>query len=215
MRQSWWVGLAVGVVFGAVLFTAISGLYAQHRGGLSTGRIACLDVVRIFNEYDRQKDLEEEMKAFRDELQNEMERRKGGMDKLQATLDALSDDDPTKVKRHREMLALQLDYRNWTDLMQADMAREIAVWNTRTYGEILAATEELALREGYDVVLYMTPPQLIGADPEAIKEQIRARKLVYANPALDITQAVLDRLNANYRAQPKTRMLQISPTLGP
>jgi Skp family chaperone for outer membrane proteins len=72
-------------------------------------------------------------------------------------------------------------------------------------------TEEIAQREGYDVVLYLSPPELVSYNPDAVKEQIRLRKVIYANPRIDITQAVVDRLNANYRAQPKTQMLQIGP----
>ena len=37
------------------------------------------------------------------------------------------------------------------------------------------------------------------------------RKVIYANPRVDITQAILEMLNANYRAQPKTQMLHIGP----
>lgn len=215
MIRSRWTGLLAGGVVGVVVFTAATSLQAQGRRGSSAGDVACLDVIKIFNEYDRQKDLEAEMKVFREEMQDEMERRRGAIDSLQATLDAMSRDDPTYVKRTREMLQLQIDYKNWLDLMQADMAREVGLWTWKIYNEILVVTEELALREGYDMVFYLDQLQLVGYDPETVRDQIRSRKLLYASPAADVTQAVLDRLNANYRAQPKTQMLQVSPTLGP
>ena len=53
----------------------------------------------------------------------------------------------------------------------------------------------------------------MGLDPEALREQIRFRKLVYSSEAVDITQEILDKLNAQYRAQPKTQMLQLSPQM--
>ncbi len=215
MKRSWWTGLLAGVALGAAVFTAGRGLYAQNRASLSTGRIACLDVIFIFNEYQRWKDLEEEMKVVREDTQKEIERRRDQIDTLQGTLNVMSPDDPMYAKKTREMLALQIDYKNWSDLMQADMAREVGIWTRRMYKEVLEVTAELALREDYDMVFYVSPPDLRGFDPDAIQEQIRARKLVYASPRVDITQVVLDKLNANYRAQPKTQMLQISPTLGP
>jgi Skp family chaperone for outer membrane proteins len=210
MKRTWWLGLLAGVVIGAVTFTAVSGLYAQGRGS-SDCCVACLDVVRIFNEYERQKDLTEEMRTINQEMQDEEQRRRGQIDSLQATLDAMSPDDSTRVKRYREMFQLQLDYKNWGELMQADMAREVALWTRRIYDEILVTTEGLARQQGLSVVLYKEQPDLIGFDPDAIRDQIRSRKLIYSNQVVDITQTVLDKLNADYRAQPKMQMLQLSP----
>jgi Skp family chaperone for outer membrane proteins len=215
MKRSWWMGLLAGIAVGAVVFTAGSGLYAQDRGSFGAGRVACLDVIKIFNEYERQKELTEEMRAVEQEMQNEIERRRGQIDTLQATLDAMSDSDPAKFKRQREMFQLQLDYKNWAELMQADMAREVGLWTRKIYNEVRAAAEEIALRDGYDMVFYREGPELVGYDPEAVRDQIRSRKLIYASPTVNVTQAVLDKLNADYRAQPKQQMLQISPTLGP
>jgi hypothetical protein len=44
-------------------------------------------------------------------------------------------------------------------------------------------------------------------DPDVIREQIRSLHLLYANPAIDLTQVVLDKLNAEYRAKPRQKML--------
>jgi Skp family chaperone for outer membrane proteins len=147
MKQTCWMGLLAGIVIGAVTLTAVSGLYAQGRGS-SNCCVACLDVVRIFTEYERQKDLTEEMRTVNQEMQDEEQRRRGQIDSLQATLDAMSDSDPAKVKRYREMFQLQLDYKNWGELMQADMAREVGLWTRRIYDEIMTATAEFAQRQG-------------------------------------------------------------------
>jgi len=212
MRRTWWMGLFAGIVIAAVTLTAVSGLYAQGRGS-SDCCVACLDVVRIFTEYERQKDLTEEMRVVNQEMQDEEQRRRGQIDSLQATLDAMSPNDPTYVKRQRERLQMEIDYRTWGELMQADMAREIGLWTRRIYGEITNATAEFAQREGFDIVLYKDQPELIGFDPDAVRDQIRSRKLLYGSPTVDLTQLVLDKLNADYRQQPKTQMLQISPQL--
>lgn len=212
MRRIWWMGLLAGVAIGAVTFTAVTTLHAQSRGQ-SDCCVACLDVVRIFNEYERQKDLTEEMRVINQEMQDEEQRRRGQIDALQATLDAMSDSDAAKVKRQREMLQMRIDYQTWGELMQADMAREVGLWTRRVYAELAAATKEIAQLQGFDLVIYKEQPELIGFEPEALRDQIRARKLVYASETVDITQMVLDKLNAAYRAQPKTQMLQLSPQL--
>ena len=61
------------------------------------------------------------------------------------------------------------------------------------------------------MVFYRGQFETISMDPEVIKEQIRSIQLIYANPSAEITQAVLDKLNAEYRAQPKQPMLMQAP----
>jgi hypothetical protein len=127
MKRTWWMGLLAGVAVGAVVFTAGTGLYAQSPGRLSAGDVACLDVVKVFAEYDRQKDLTEEMHTAEQDMQAEGERRESQIDGLQATVNAMNQDDPALVNKYRELFQLQLDSKNWFDLMQAETAREVGL----------------------------------------------------------------------------------------
>jgi Skp family chaperone for outer membrane proteins len=202
------MGLLAGVA-GAVVLTSFTSLEAQNRGG--TGGVVCIDVVKIFDEYNRQKDLSEEMKQIQEDMRSEVETRQKKIESLQATLDAMDPSDPTITKKMREMLQMQIDFKNWSDLMQADMAREVGLWTRRIYEEIVSVAEEMAQRNGYSMVLYREAPALQGFDPEVLRDQIRMRKLIWCSDAVDITQTVLDQLNDRYDNEPKTQMLQITP----
>jgi Skp family chaperone for outer membrane proteins len=191
-----------------ILSVCVGGL--ARSGGQSAGtRAVCVDVVRIFNEYQRQKDLSEEMKQLQDKLQLESDERKRRIDTQQATLDAMNPNDPAYVGKMREMVKMQIEYKNWFELKQAEMTREIAVWSARIYTEILNAIEQIAMQDGYDVVLYRDEFEPITSDPETIREQIRGRKVLYCSPAADITDIALKKLNDDYRALPRTKMLDI------
>ena len=168
MARTWPTGVFVAGIAVAAAFTASGPLAAQGGSSASRGRVACVDVVKVFNEYQREKDLEEEMKQERDKLELEAARRKQRIDAAKAVLDAMSLDDPTYAKKMRELLELNISTRNWMDITQAAMAREAEV-----------------------------------------RDQIRARKLIYASAAADISQAVLDKLNADYRAKPRKKMISI------
>jgi len=209
MGRTWWVGLVTGAATGLVVLGFAQSLRAQVGGAGPTGRIACVDVVQVFNEFQRQKDLTEEMRELQDRLNEENKQRRQKIDALQAEIDKLDPDDPAYVTRMREMLAMQIDYKNWVDLKQADMSREVGVWSVRIYREILKAVEELARRDGYDLVLYRGQFEPVSMDPEQIKEQIRSNHLLYASPSVDITQVVTDKLNRDYRAQPRVKMMLV------
>ncbi len=209
MKGSWLTGLVAGLAVGAAGLATSRTIQAQAGKTTLTGRIACVNVVQVLNEYQRQKDLIEEVSTLQDKLSAENKQRRDKIDTLQAELDRLDPDDPTTLQRTREMLAMQIDYKNWADLTQADVAREFAVWSIHIYREFCKAVEEIARREGYDVVLYRGEFQAVSMDPDVIKDQIRSLHLLYANPAIDISQAVLDKMNADYRALPRAQMMQV------
>ena len=68
---------------------------------------------------------------------------------------------------------------------------------------------ETAKAQGFDIVLYHDQFQPRSNDPEAIREAISARKVLYVSPAADLSQAVLQTLNTRYRAQPRQPMLSL------
>lgn len=211
MNMRTWTAVGLGLFAGLTLGGGSRVLLGSSAAGMQAGggRVAVIDVVKAFNEYQRQKDLEAELQELKQKLQAEQEQRRGRIEAMQATLDAMDQDDPTYAEKMRELLAEQIELKNWVDLAQADMQREIGVWTARVYQEIIGAAEKVAAARGYDVVLSREPFKPAGIDPEAIRQQIRLRHVVYAVDRVDITDAVLEELNEAYRSQPKTKMLKV------
>lgn len=207
MRRSWLTGVLTGVAAGLVVLAFARTIQAQGAAAPS-GRVACVNVIRILNEYQKQKDLIEELSARQEKLQIENNERRAKIDTLDAEISALDRDDPTLVTRMRELLTMQVDYKNWGEMAQLDMAREFGLWSVRNYRDILNVVEEIARRDGYDLVFYKGELEAVSMDPEVIHEQIRRLQVLYASPAVEVTQVVLDKLNADYRTRPKRPMLE-------
>ena len=210
MKRTWWTGLLTGAVASVAVFAVTERISAQNSGAQApSGRIACVNVVQVFNDFQRQKDLTEEMEDLKGKLQAEDKQRKQKIDAAEAELAKLDPDDPTYVERTRSLLAMQIDYKNWVDLKQADMTREVGLWSVRIYREIVKATAAIAQKDGYDLALYKGEFEVVSMNPDEIKQQIRSLQVMYANPAIDISQSVLDKLNADYRAQPRVKMMYV------
>lgn len=207
MNRKWLAALLVGAAVSAAFFSVGDGLLAQNTG-IKIGSVACVDVILLFNEYQRQKDLNEELKQIQDALEQEDQQRRARIAEYEETISVMDSSDPAMTKRMAELLEMQIQYKNWGEIKRAHLTREAAIWSARIYEEILKATETVAKNQGHTIVLYKDQFQFV-PDPQAIQEQIRLRKLIYADPTVDISQAVLDRLNADYRAQPRQKMLQI------
>jgi Skp family chaperone for outer membrane proteins len=206
MKRSWLTGMVTGLVVCGALLAFGRGLGAQGKAA-PTGRVAYVNVIKALNEFQGQKDLVEEIAKAQDKLAAENKARRDKLDTSQAELERLDPQDPTMVQRMREHLAQQVDYKNWGEMAQLNLAREFGIWSVRFYKDLLKVTEEIAKREGYDLVLYKGEFESISMDPEQIKEQIRSLHVLYANPTTELTQLVLDKLNADYRAKPKAPMI--------
>lgn len=214
MRGQWTIGLGIGLVLGGAFFAGALPLHAQSKkpaGGVSgqTGRLATLDIARVFNEYEGQKDLAQEFKESQDQLQLEDQQRRSRIDSLQATLDKMNPSDPNYLAKNKEYFDLQIDYKNWVDLKRAAIAREMAIWTTKIYKDILAAVKDHAEHEGIDLVLAKDEFEPASFDPKIIQQQIADRKVIYGSAAADISQIVSEKLNAAYRAQPHTKKLNV------
>jgi Skp family chaperone for outer membrane proteins len=212
------MGLSAGVAVGLVLSATGGWLWAQNNPGASTarpptGKVASVDIGKVFIEYQRKKDLDEQMKTKQDTLQKENEKRRQAIDTKQAKVDRMDPSDPMYQAEVRDVLAMQIEYKNWVDLMQADVARETGVWTAKIYKEMLDSVRELAEREGIDAVFYRDEfePTRTGYEPDAVRNEIRARKLVYWNPSIDMTTRVAEKLNETYRKMPATQMIQMAP----
>lgn len=210
MKHTWLTGLLAGAGMALIVMTLTSGLWAEGPAA-PTGRVACADVGRAFNEYQRMKDINEELKALQQKLEAENEQRVKANDALQATVDAMAADDPARAKKMSELLEAEVSRRTWAEVQQAHLARELALATDRIYRDVLAATEEVARQAGYDLVVYSDeyPPGPPSIDLNELREVMRSRKLLYASQAVDITQLVLDQLNAEYKAKPRTQELMV------
>lgn len=200
--------MALGIAVG--LFLALPAAWVAAQNKLIGGsKFACVDVVKVFNEYQRQKDLQTEMDQIKAGLQTENDKKRGSIDTLQATLERMDPKDPTYAAKVRELLQAQIEYKNWFDLKQAEMSRQAAIWTGKMYQEIVAAIGEIAGKEGLDAVFYVDEFQLDERTPDmqAIREQIRTRKVFFWSKPADITASVTEKINGAYKIAPKQPML--------
>lgn len=203
-RSTWFIGRTAAMAFIFATGSTVLGL-DQPR----PSRVGVIDVVHVFNEYQRQKDLTEEMKNLRQNLDDENRQRLQKIDAKQKEVDLLDPNDPAYLKKMREVLQMQIEYKNWFDVKQAELSREVAVWTSKIYKEIITGVEQIADREGFDLVMYREEFPPVSVDPEEIRNRIRNRTVLYARNTIDVTTIVLEKLNADYRSLPSTPMLSV------
>ena len=191
-------GLALAVGLSAVL----NDLRAQSPGEAS-GTVAVIDIVKVFNQYRQTLDLNEEFDRRRAEVQAEVDGRDLSIETKAKELEAFHPDSADYNKRRRELLRLRIDRENYMRVAEMDVRDLFRRWTEQTYEQICQAAGQVARERGFHIVIAREDLEENLPDANALKQQIRLRKVIYHDEKTDITEEVLSRLNRAYEQQGK------------
>jgi len=172
-------------------------------GAAAGRRVAVLDVVRIFNECNQIKDLNEKMKQAGDEYAAEVRRRREKLDALQTELRAFRPGTADYETRRKEFVKLTIDANAWAKATEEDIERQKYDWTRIIYGRTIEVSGQIAKDMGFDVVLQTSefkPLEMPEQDVQSLRRFIQQRAVIYNVADIDITDAVINRLNQEYRA---------------
>ncbi len=161
-------------------------------------RAATVDVVKIFNDFQQTKDLNDELSKRGDSLKKEIADKRKILENKKTELEAFKMDSPDYNKRFQELMKQDIEFTTWGQYMQAQVEAEHRVWLKRTYQQIIDAAKQIATERGIDIVMYTDAPAIEGDTLDAMRDNIRRRKILWANAQLDVTEQVLQRLNRDY-----------------
>ncbi len=90
----------------------------------------------------------------------------------------------------------RFEFEAWGQAQQAILVQWHYRMTREMFEEIMAATSHVARDRGYDLVIAREARDLTASNtPELLDEIVARRKVVYFNPDMDITQAVIERVN--------------------
>ncbi len=200
--------LAVSVLFLTTLGVAVSMGQSSQSGGTPPAApngphpVAVIDLVRVFNECAQIQDLNEQIKQKTGELEKEAEQRRSVIEQKQIELTAFQPGKSDYESRRKELMRLNVEANVWFKMAEEDLEREKFTWTQYIYEESAKKAGEVATEKGYDVVLQRAPfkPKEIEQSVQALRRMIQDRTVLYNVPEIDITDIVIRRLDAAYRA---------------
>ena len=182
----------------AAICLSISGSAAE-KSPPQPARVAVVDIVKVFNDYNRTKQINERLNKEQLDLQNQRKQKLDRVEALKSQLDSLHPDSKDYYQRQKELLEISIDLKNFTEIKAEEVKREFRVLTEDIYSEMLKTIETVAKEEGYDIVLYLDLTDIHGDTFPDLLEKIRERKVLYSSKNIDITQNVLDSLNQAYK----------------
>jgi Skp family chaperone for outer membrane proteins len=162
-------------------------------------RVAACDLVEVFNNYARAKDManvrDEKLKG----ISAERERRQKDIDAIRIRLEGLKKDSPQYEKDINDMQEKTIGLSSWMQFQEALILREHYRLTKEMYGEILRMVEKVGKERGVQLVLDRQRQDVEAENTSDLLRQMERRKVLYCDESLDLTETVLLRINEAYR----------------
>lgn len=189
----------LAVLAGTVL---LNQSFAQPKPPVATGTsVAVCDVVKVFGNYQKAKDLEAKLIENRRNLKAEDDKRVKQLESLEQTLKALNPTSPDYISTLNDLTEQTIARETWMKFQGAKETKERVRLTEEMYKEIVKIAGTIAKEQGYQIVLSADETT---AEPNPdIEKLISQRKVLYADPSIDLTDTVMARLNEAYKAAAK------------
>lgn len=199
-RTNW---VAAGLV-GFVALAAVAWDSAARGAGPGAAsaaggtRVAVVDLVRIFNEFDQTKVLNQKMSALEDELRGDEQRKTAEIESQRNAVKAFAPDSAEYKKQNEILKRLMIDYQVWKNMKQEEVAAAHLRWINRTYKTVEDEVANIAKSQGFQLVITREELDTSINDSKVMLKQIVSRKVLFSDPSVDLTDEVLARLNAAF-----------------
>ncbi|MHC4126901.1 MAG: OmpH/Skp family outer membrane protein [Planctomycetota bacterium] len=198
----------VPLVILVVALAAIAGYQALAQRGtaISPPIIATVRIEPLFDGLQQRAEAKSEISALEEELIAERDRRQELISDKELELE-----DVVAAARREALsdeIALErVKLQFWFQEARMELEVEKALRLQNLYKSVKRSLADLAEAEGYDIVILNDSSDELPFDREVrmpaqlqILQQISSRKLLYLNPATDVTDDLIVRMNNAYRA---------------
>lgn len=192
-NRLYWVAIAGLVALAIGLGHGIADPQAAEPAA-PTGTVAVCNLTRTFAEYQRTADLYKMMEDLQAGYQQQQQQREQKLQQMRQDLDALQPGSEAHQERMEALESYAVETRVAFELAQARLKRRHREATNELLGIIEQTIADVATEQGYTAVFNRSRIDL-SEDPAG---QLALPHVLYAADAVDITDDVVARLNAQY-----------------
>jgi Skp family chaperone for outer membrane proteins len=205
-----WTNLAAGLTVGLLLSVAFY-VVAAPTGVPEPARIGVVDFTRFLEGYDKMKDADAQFLATQKTLREEADKRAAEIQKLSATLAMHTPGSDAYAKTEKDILQKRAEYDTWSKMKTAELLDHERNVVRSLYMDVEKAAADYARANRLSVVLKTDKADLGATSIQDLHLLLRMKQVLYYSPDVDITDAVLASLNADYRRQKASGILKGAP----
>ena len=193
--------ILAAVLAGAIVLKDSLAQTAKPRGVAT--RVGVCDIVEIFDNYQRAKDLTAQLSEHGKTIKAENEKRGKAIDAIKMELESLNAGSKEYDKRLDEIEKLAIERKAWLDYETAKSMRNHHRLTRDMHDQIVKMIAQVSKELNLQIVLQRDRSKMSSMTTPELIRKIAARKVLYAAEEADITEIVLSRLNLAYRSLKK------------
>ncbi len=193
------------MILATTLCTAlVSAAVAQP----ATPNIAVANLTDIFDRYQLTRDLEQMFDEKRQTIAAEGERRRDDIDLKRKTLMDMKPGTADFNQREEALITAEVEFQAWLEIQERHLKGQHMSWLQMIYGHAQGAISKIAAERRIDLVLTYNDKLEQTPDSVAFKQQILLRNVIYANDRVNLTETVIEMLDAEYQRRGGAATLQ-------
>ncbi|MEO0964207.1 MAG: OmpH family outer membrane protein [Planctomycetota bacterium] len=185
-----WIGLATAMVLSLAMVGPAWGQGAD--------RVGVIDIREVLERLDERGAVEARALKAQQEVTAERDRRVREIESLQAEL-LMLDGDALRAKQD-EIVVLETDLEAYIKVRQSTFQRDAVQTMEAMRRKMEEAVESVAKEQGIQLVMTRAI-QVTLPGPDGRPRQVPAPQVIWVAPEADITDAVIDRMNADFARQ--------------
>jgi Skp family chaperone for outer membrane proteins len=207
MRSRWTWTIAAAAAAAAVTLV-LHTVRAQDSAPASAPapqniRTAVCNAYQIMKQYNGIIAMRQSLDREQETLSAEVKHRVDEVEKLTEELKSLSAGSQAYQAKQNQIDQKKSEAKSWEEAQLMQRMRRAADAIEKGHQVLEQAVKEVAREQGFHVVLNHSEMGLEGLKPDEMQAVVRGQRVLYNDDSLDITQPVLDRMNALYAAQAK------------
>lgn len=186
------VGGGVLVLFLAPAF--LTPVWTQQNQGVPL-RIAVVNIREVFSQYKVAIEFENSLEDEKSKMQAEIDRIESEMKKIMAEVEQLDRRSPVWKQRSLRLVQLDSERKFLKEEWEATVTRRLNENTAAIYNRIRNEIDAYAAEHGIDLVLKIETKRLELQSAESANARINRRNVLAWKDSLDITNAIIERLN--------------------
>lgn len=154
------------------------------------------------DKYERVKEIDADLQKLADDYAKRIQEIEKKMVQLKEQIEGLPAESKLRAEKILQMRRLETDLKFEKEYGKAQYLDFYSDRKIEIYNEIRRVVALIAQEQKYDLILRVEAPSLSDQqDPENVTQRINNRVVLYSHDSVDITNLVVERLNAEYKKQ--------------
>ena len=188
-NKSTFVLLAAVVMMLTVIYQYTNA--SSDAAGAGELKIAVVRVLAVFEGCQRNEGYKKMAEAEENGILAELDKLSKEVDATKAGLKTLKADSVDYMSQMQKLFQRQANFQAQEEFYKQSIEKKNQQWTEELYTDIVAATREIAEREGISLVLEKSDVDFPAPTPNELMLSIRTSKVLYAGGCRDITEDVI------------------------